>query len=83
MDLGDRADRFKVLIRDRVGQFTSALDPVLADAGITVCNTWPSPPRRGRSPTIPPSRSPAGTSCAGAPPPNSTRRCGFTTACSG
>ncbi len=36
MDLGERADRFKVLIRDRAGQFTSAFDAVLADAGITV-----------------------------------------------
>ena len=36
MDLGEGADRFKVLIRDRAGQFTSAFDAVLADAGITV-----------------------------------------------
>ena len=36
MDLGERADRFKVLIRDRAGQFTAAFDAVLADAGITV-----------------------------------------------
>jgi transposase InsO family protein len=41
MDLGEGADRFKVLIRDRAGQFTSAFDAVLADAGITVCKIPP------------------------------------------
>jgi transposase InsO family protein len=45
MDLGDRADRFKVLIRDRAGQFTAAFDAVLADAGITVCKIPPRSPR--------------------------------------
>jgi putative transposase len=45
MDLGDRADRFKVLIRDRAGQFTSAFDAVLADAGITACRIPPRCPR--------------------------------------
>jgi putative transposase len=45
MDLGERADRFKVLIRDRAGQFTSAFDAVLADAGITVCKIPPQSPR--------------------------------------
>jgi putative transposase len=30
MDLGDRADQFKVLIRDRAGQFTDTFDTVLA-----------------------------------------------------
>ena len=45
MDLGDRTDRFKVLIRDRAGQFTSAFDAVLADAGITVCKIPPQSPR--------------------------------------
>jgi len=45
MDLGDRADRFKVLIRDRAGQFTFAFDAVLADAGITVCKIPPRSPR--------------------------------------
>jgi putative transposase len=49
MDLGERADRFTVLIRDRAGQFTASFDAVLADAGITVCKIPPRSP--GRTPT--------------------------------
>jgi putative transposase len=45
MDLGERADQFKFLIRDRAGQFTTAFDAVLADAGITVCKIPPRSPR--------------------------------------
>jgi transposase InsO family protein len=45
MDLGERADRFTVLIRDRAGQFTASFDAVLADAGITVCKIPPRSPR--------------------------------------
>jgi transposase InsO family protein len=45
MDLGERADQFKVLIRDRAGQFTQAFDAVLADAGVTVCKIPPRSPR--------------------------------------
>jgi transposase InsO family protein len=45
MDLGERADRFRFLIRDRGGQFTAAFDAVLADAGITVCKIPPRSPR--------------------------------------
>jgi putative transposase len=45
IDLGDRTDRFKVLIRDRAGQFTTAFDAVLADAGITACKIPPRSPR--------------------------------------
>jgi transposase InsO family protein len=45
MDLGERADQFKVLIRDRAGQFTQAFDTVLADTGITTCKTPPRSPR--------------------------------------
>jgi transposase InsO family protein len=45
MDLGECADQFKFLIRDRAGQFTAAFDTVLADAGITVCKIPPRSPR--------------------------------------
>jgi putative transposase len=34
MDLGERANRFRFLVRDRAGQFTEAFDAVLAAAGI-------------------------------------------------
>ncbi|MGC9669804.1 transposase [Planosporangium sp. 12N6] len=44
-DLGDRANQFRFLIRDRAGQFTAAFDAVLADAGITVCKIPPRSPR--------------------------------------
>jgi hypothetical protein len=36
MDLNDRADHVRFLIRDRAGQFTAPFDAVLADAGIQV-----------------------------------------------
>jgi putative transposase len=45
MDLGERADQFKVLIRDRAGQFTTAFDAVLANTGITACKIPPRSPR--------------------------------------
>src|SRR6266496_5482712 len=40
MDLGEQADRFKFMIRDRGSNFTGAFDAVLADAGIrtVLCN---------------------------------------------
>ena len=42
MDLGDRAAaRFRLLVRDRAGQFTTAFDAVLADAGIEVVKIPP------------------------------------------
>jgi len=42
---GERASRFRFLIRDRAGQFTGAFDAVLADAGIEVVKIPPRSPR--------------------------------------
>jgi putative transposase len=44
IDVGDRANRFRFLIRDRAGQFTQAFDTVLAAAGIEVVKIPPRSP---------------------------------------
>ena len=45
MDLGEHANRFKFMIRDRGGQFTGDFDAVLADAGIRVIKSPSQAPR--------------------------------------
>ena len=45
MDLGERATRFRFLVRDRAGQFTGAFDAVLSGAGIEVVKIPPRSPR--------------------------------------
>jgi len=45
IDLGERAGRFRFLVRDRAGQFTASFDAVLADAGINVVKIPPRCPR--------------------------------------
>jgi putative transposase len=45
IDLEERADRFKFLIRDRAGQFTEAFDAVLSSAGIEAVKIPPRSPR--------------------------------------
>ncbi len=45
LDLSERAEAFRYLIRDRAGQFTAAFDTVLADTGIEVLKIPPRCPR--------------------------------------
>ncbi|MFC0432215.1 integrase core domain-containing protein [Kutzneria buriramensis] len=45
MDLGVRVDEFRVLVRDRAGQFAASFDAVLADVGITTVKIPPRCPR--------------------------------------
>ncbi|WP_093606500.1 integrase core domain-containing protein [Lentzea waywayandensis] len=45
MELGDRAGKFRFLVRDRAGQFTASFDSVVADAGIDVVKIPPRCPR--------------------------------------
>ena len=50
MDLGERAGRFRFLIRDRAGQFTGASGAVLSGAGIEVVKIPPRSPSATRMP---------------------------------
>ncbi|MEU4744462.1 integrase core domain-containing protein [Actinosynnema sp. NPDC023658] len=45
MDLGNRADDFRFLIRDRAGQFTASFDAALSGAGIQVMKIPPRCPQ--------------------------------------
>jgi hypothetical protein len=72
MDLGERAERFKFLARDRDGKFTAAFDEVFAGNGTRVIRTPVRSPRAHL--TRPPARScPARAGkehpCSPIPPP--------------
>jgi putative transposase len=45
MDLDDRLTQFRLLVRDRAGQFAASFDAVLADVGIRVVRIPPQCPR--------------------------------------
>jgi putative transposase len=56
MDLDDRGDAFRFLVRDRAGQFTTAFDAVMAGAGIGSVKIPPRCPRELLRRTLRPHR---------------------------
>ena len=50
MDLGERAARFRFMVRDRAGQFTDGFDAVLSAASIEVVRIPPRSPRANALP---------------------------------
>ena len=62
MSLGDHAEDFRFLVRDRAGQFTETFGAVLASAGITAAKIRPEALARTLKDSCSPPgpRSPAG-----------------------
>jgi putative transposase len=50
-DLGERAARFRFLVRDRDSKFTAAFDDALAGNGVRIINQGSSPVTPGQIPT--------------------------------